>query len=100
VNGKVVTAIYRYQPEDDWRTNIARGGKAEQIKIDGELEELMIKASNVVNAKIVGVDAMETDNGYVIHELNNNLEFHGAFQATGMDIAKEIMAFVKELVKN
>ncbi|MFP3214746.1 MAG: lysine biosynthesis protein LysX [Nitrososphaeria archaeon] len=100
VNGRVVTAIYRYQPEDDWRTNIARGGKAEQIKIDGELEELMIKASNVVNAKIVGVDAMETENGYVIHELNNNLEFHGAFQATGIDIAKEIMAFVKELVRN
>lgn len=99
VNGRLIAAIYRYQPEDDWRTNIARGGKAEQIKADGELEDLMIKAASVVNAKVVGVDAMETENGYVIHELNNNLEFHGAYQATGIDIAKEIMSFVKSLVK-
>ncbi|MGC8568811.1 MAG: lysine biosynthesis protein LysX [Nitrososphaeria archaeon] len=99
VNGRVVAAIYRYQPEDDWRTNIARGGKAEQIKVDGELEDLMIKAANVVNAKVVGVDAMETEGGYVIHELNNNLEFHGAYEATKVDIAGEIMKYVRELVR-
>ncbi len=96
VNGRVITAYYRYQPEGDWRTNIARGGKAELAKVDGELEDLMIRASNIVSGKVIGVDAMETSDGYVIHELNNNLEFHGASEVSDVDIAKEIMEYVKE----
>jgi [lysine-biosynthesis-protein LysW]--L-2-aminoadipate ligase len=99
INGKVFTTIYRYQPDDDWRTNIARGGKAGVLKADSELEELMIKSAQVVGAKVVGVDAMETDEGYVIHEVNNNLEFKGATEASQKDIAKEIMGYIKEIVR-
>ncbi len=99
INGNVFTTIYRYQPDDDWRTNIARGGKADILKADRELEDLMIKSAQVVGAKIVGVDAMETDQGYVIHEINNNLEFKGATEASQKDIAKEIMQYIKELVR-
>jgi [lysine-biosynthesis-protein LysW]--L-2-aminoadipate ligase len=99
INGRVVATIYRYQPDDDWRTNIARGGKAGVLNADSELEDLMVKSAQVVGAKVVGVDAMETDEGYVIHEINNNLEFKGATEASQKDIAKEIMEYVKELVR-
>ena len=99
INGNLFVTIYRYQPDDDWRTNIARGGRADALKADHELEDLMIKSAQAVGGKIVGVDAMETENGYVIHEINNNLEFRGATEASGKDIAKEIMNYIKEVVR-
>ncbi|MEM0097100.1 MAG: lysine biosynthesis protein LysX [Conexivisphaerales archaeon] len=99
INGRVCTTIYRYQPDDDWRTNIARGGRAGVLKADSELEDLMIKSAQVVGAKVVGVDAMETDKGYVIHEINSNLEFKGATDASQKDIAKEIMEYIKEVIR-
>ena len=95
VGDRVVATIYRYQPDDDWKTNIARGGKAELLKPDSELEELMLKAAKVVGGEILGIDAMESSNGYVLHEINNNVEFKGASSVSEKNIASEIIKYVK-----
>jgi [lysine-biosynthesis-protein LysW]--L-2-aminoadipate ligase len=44
VGDKVVTAIYRYAPGNEWRTNVARGGKAERANITNELEDIVLRA--------------------------------------------------------
>ena len=79
VGDQAVTAIYRYSAENEWRTNVARGGKAEVAKITNELEDLAIRAAKAVGGGIVGVDMMEDKaRGLVVHEVNNTVEFHGA----------------------
>ncbi|MEM3424078.1 MAG: RimK family alpha-L-glutamate ligase, partial [Nitrososphaeria archaeon] len=45
VGDEIITSIYRYQPEDDWRTNVARGGAAVLAKLEPEQEEIIIKAA-------------------------------------------------------
>ncbi len=97
VGEQVVAAIYRYAPSGEWRTNIARGGKAEICKITNELEDICIKAARSVGGEVVGVDLMEDKkNGLVVHEINNTVEFRGAASASNKDIAKEIIEYAIE----
>ncbi|MER5176587.1 MAG: lysine biosynthesis protein LysX [Candidatus Nitrosocosmicus sp.] len=93
---QVVAAIYRYSSSDEWRTNVSRGGKAEMIKITSELEDIAIKAAKAVGPGILGIDMMEDEkHGLLVHEINNTVEFRGASSATGIDIAKLIINYIR-----
>ncbi|MEM0053598.1 MAG: lysine biosynthesis protein LysX [Nitrososphaeria archaeon] len=94
IGDEVVTGIYRYQPENDWRTNTARGGKAVKCEITDEIRELALKASKAVGGGVFGVDMMESPNGLIVHEVNNTTEFKNTVPATGVDIPKLIMEYV------
>jgi len=100
VGEKLIAAVYRYSSDDEWRTNVAKGGKAELIKITSELEELALKAARAVGTGVLGIDMMEDQKrGLVVHEINNTVEFRGASLATGIDIADMIIEYVKDCVK-
>ncbi|MDC8452858.1 MAG: lysine biosynthesis protein LysX, partial [Candidatus Nitrosotalea sp.] len=87
VGDKVVAAIYRYSGEDQWKTNMALGGRAEELKVTKELEDICIKAKEAVQGQIVGVDLMESkENGLVVHEVNNTTEYKNTVRVTGVNI--------------
>lgn len=97
VGEKLIAAVYRYSSDDEWRTNVAKGGKAELIEVTSELEELALKAARAVGAGVLGIDMMEDEKrGLVVHEINNTVEFRGASLATGIDIADMIIEYVKD----
>lgn len=91
---EVIAGIYRYQPENDWRTNTARGGKAIKCEITPEIRELAIKAAEAVGGGVFGVDMMESPNGLIVHEVNNTTEFKNTVPATGIDIPSLIMKYL------
>ena len=100
VGEKLIAAVYRYSSDDEWRTNVAKGGKAEIIEVTSELEELALKASKAVGTGVLGIDMMEDQKrGLVVHEINNTVEFRGASLATGIDIADMIIEYVKDCDK-
>ena len=100
VGEKLIAAVYRYSSDDEWRTNVAKGGKAEFLKITSELEELALKAARAVGTGVLGIDMMEDQKrGLVVHEINNTVEFRGASLATGIDIADMIIEYVKDCAK-
>lgn len=100
VGEKLIAAVYRYSSDDEWRTNVAKGGKAELIEITSELEELALKAAKVVGTGVLGIDMMEDQKrGLVVHEINNTVEFRGASFATGIDIADMIIEYAKDCNK-
>ena len=100
VGDQVVTAIYRYSAEKEWRTNVARGGTAEQASITKELEELALKSAKAVGGGIVGVDLMEDKNrGLVVHEVNNTVEFRGAASVSNSDIAGAMLDYAVKVAK-
>jgi [lysine-biosynthesis-protein LysW]--L-2-aminoadipate ligase len=100
VGDRVVTAIYRYSAEGEWRTNIARGGKAELCPITKELEDICVRASKAVGSGILGVDLMEDKkDGLVVHEVNNTVEFKGASTVSEKDIAAEIINYTAKVAK-
>lgn len=99
VGGRTVAAIYRVSAGGDWRTNTARGGRAEECKITPELDELSLKASEATKGEIVGVDLMETSEGLVVHEVNNTTEFKNTVPVTGVDIPKLIVDYLASIQK-
>lgn len=94
IGGKTVAAIYRYSGGSEWRTNTARGGRAEPCKITPELDELSLRAAQAVGGEIVGVDLMEGKDGLMVHEVNNTTEFKNTVPATGVDIPGMIIDYL------
>jgi [lysine-biosynthesis-protein LysW]--L-2-aminoadipate ligase/ribosomal protein S6--L-glutamate ligase len=59
--------------------------------------EILIKTSELFDPGIIGIDAMETDEGLVVHEVNSRVEFKGASKVYGNKIINDIVEFLKEL---
>jgi len=95
IGDEVVSAIYRVSPPDQWKTNIAIGGKSEKAEITSELTEIVLKAAKAVGGEIVGIDVMESPReGYVVNEVNPTPEFRGSMEATGINIPEKILKYL------
>ena len=100
IGDNVSAAIYRNTDGVNWKTNTHLGGSAETCEISNELEDICIKAKNVVQGEIVGVDLMESnDKGLVVHEINNTTEFRNVVRVTDVDIPTQMLDYAKNLVK-
>lgn len=96
---EVVATVYRYAPEDEWRTNVARGGTSKAFAPEPELKETMVRAAKVVGGGILGVDAMESPDGFLVHEVNSTVEFKGAQSAVDYSIPAKLVAYVRAAAK-
>jgi [lysine-biosynthesis-protein LysW]--L-2-aminoadipate ligase len=100
VGDKIVAAIYRYSAENEWRTNVSRGGKAELAPITNELEDIALRAAKSVGGGILGVDLMEDEKrGLLVHEVNNTVEFRGASNVSESDIAGAMIDYALTIAK-
>lgn len=94
MDDEAVTAIYRSSTSDNWKTNVALGAKVSPCKITDEIEEIAVKTSKVLGGGILAIDAMESEDGILVHEVNSTIEFKGAATASGKDIGNKILDFV------
>ena len=99
IGERVVGGIYRYQPEGDWRTNAAIGGRAEKCEITPEIEDISIKAAKSVGNGIFGIDIMESERGYLVHEVNSTTEFKNTVRVSQVDIPGEILNYLVEVAR-
>lgn len=96
---EVVAIIYRVNESGDWRTNTARGAKAVKCEITPELEHLSLKAASAIGEGMFGVDIMEDNKDYLVHEINHSFEFKNVQRVTGVDVAGKIVEYLREVVK-
>ncbi|WP_037853614.1 RimK family alpha-L-glutamate ligase [Streptomyces sp. NRRL S-340] len=88
---RVICAIYK-NAVDDWRTNTAIGGAATPCPITPELTELAVAAAHAVGGGFLGVDLLiDQQERLYANEVNHTPEFHGAVDATGIDVAQGIV---------
>jgi [lysine-biosynthesis-protein LysW]--L-2-aminoadipate ligase len=100
IGDQVLTAIYRYSSQSEWRTNVALGGKVELAHITKEMEDLALRAAKAVGGGILGVDMMEDKNrGLVVHEVNNTVEFRGAASVSKADIANQMIDYAVNIAR-
>ena len=92
----IVACVHRVAPPGEWRTNVARGAVSKAFKPDSELKEVILKAAEAVGGGILGVDAMEPESGYLVHEVNNTVEFKGAQSAVDTDIPAQLVRYAAE----
>jgi len=92
VDGGIEGAMYRYAADEDWRTNVARGGTVEDVT--GSLPETVADvaraATDAVGLDCAGVDLIEGEEGWFVLEVNPTAGFRGLFRATGRSPAPAI----------
>ncbi|TYL37670.1 30S ribosomal protein S6--L-glutamate ligase [Natronococcus pandeyae] len=92
VGGEVIGAMYRYAPDNDWRTNVALGGSVEDATDDlsEEARDMARRAADAIGLDYAGVDLVEGDEGWFVLEVNPTAGFKGLYEATQISPAPYI----------
>ncbi len=100
IGNEVLGCIKRIATSGDWRSNVARGGKVEPMKLNTVLEELSLKAAEAVGAGVISVDLlMHPEKGYLVNEVNGVPEFKGFMKATGINVPEKIVEYIISKMK-
>ncbi len=93
-DGVPIAAMTR--SSDHWITNAARGGRVEAFEIVPEVRRLVEDASEAVGGGLLGVDLMETRDGYTVHEVNSTCEFKALNEAVpSVDVPDRIVDWLE-----
>jgi len=95
VGDETIGAIYR--SSDHWITNTARNGRASQMEVTPEIDQLCRKAAAAVGGGFLSVDLLEHPDGLLVNEINYTPEFHGFMNATGIQVADHVIDYVTEI---
>ena len=98
VGGRVVASMKRQSLDDDFRSNLHKGGEGATIKLTDEERKMAIKAAKAMGLNIAGVDLMRSDRGPLILEVNASPGF-GIEKVTGRDVATPIIEYVEQNAK-
>lgn len=94
VGSRVVASMKRQSLDDDFRSNLHKGGEGTAIKLTEEERKMAIKAAKAMGLNIAGVDMMRSDRGPLILEVNASPGF-GIEKVTGRDVASAIIEYVE-----
>ncbi|MCX8186665.1 MAG: RimK family alpha-L-glutamate ligase [Sulfolobales archaeon] len=98
IGDEVLGCMMRVASGDEWRSNVALGGRVENYPVNSEVEELAIKASKAVGAEFAGVDLLIGD-GYYVNEVNGVPEFKGFMKATGVKVHERLVKYLVGSIK-
>ncbi|UCE69489.1 MAG: 30S ribosomal protein S6--L-glutamate ligase [Flavobacteriaceae bacterium] len=99
IDGKVVASMQRQAAKGEFRANIHQGGKAGKVKITRDERKLAIKAAKVLNLTVAGVDIIRSNRGPLLLEVNSSPGLEGIENATGRDIATEMISTIEKKLK-
>jgi ribosomal protein S6--L-glutamate ligase len=100
IGKKVVAAMKRQAPLGEFRSNLHRGGSAKLIKITPEERSIAVRAAQVMNLNVAGVDILRSNHGPVVIEVNSSPGLEGIESASKIDIAGKIIDFIAERTKH
>lgn len=94
VGGRVVASMQRKSLDDDFRSNLHKGGEGTPIKLTDEERKTAVKAAKALGLNIAGVDLMRSERGPLVLEVNASPGF-GVEKVTGRDVATAIIEYVE-----
>lgn len=94
VGSRVVASMKRQSLDDDFRSNLHKGGEGTKIKLTEEERKMAIKAAKAMGLNIAGVDMMRSDRGPLVLEVNASPGF-GIEKVTGRDVASPIIEYIE-----
>jgi ribosomal protein S6--L-glutamate ligase len=96
VGEKVVASMKRRGKEGEFRSNLHRGGSAEEVRITPAERSTAIAAAKAMGLNVCGVDLLRSNHGPVVMEVNSSPGLEGVEKATGADVAGRIIEFVEK----
>lgn len=94
VGNRVVASMKRQSLDDDFRSNLHKGGGAVSVKLTPDERRMAIRAAKSMGLHIAGVDIMRSDRGPLVLEVNASPGF-GIEKITGRDVASKIIEYVE-----
>lgn len=94
VGSRVVASMKRQSLDDDFRSNLHKGGEGTSVKLTEEERKMAIKAAKAMGLNVAGVDMMRSERGPLILEVNASPGF-GVEIVTGRDVAGAVIEYVE-----
>jgi ribosomal protein S6--L-glutamate ligase len=98
VGSRVVASMKRQSLDDDFRSNLHKGGDGTTIKLTDEEQKIAIKAAKSLGLSVAGVDLMRSNRGPLVLEVNASPGF-GIEKITGRDVATPIIEYIEQNAK-
>lgn len=98
VDDEIVGSMKRQAKEGEFRSNLHRGGSANEEVISDEERRVALEAVHHLGLKIAGVDMLRSNRGPLILEVNASPGLEGIETTTRKDIAGRIINFVERSV--
>jgi ribosomal protein S6--L-glutamate ligase len=98
VGGRVVASMKRQSLDDDFRSNLHKGGEGTTVKLTDEESKMAVKAAKAMGLNIAGVDLMRSKRGPLILEVNASPGF-GIEKVTGRNVAAPIIEYIEQNAK-
>lgn len=98
VGSRVVASMKRQSLDDDFRSNLHKGGEGTKIKLTEEETKMAVKAAKAMGLSIAGVDMMRSARGPLILEVNASPGF-GIEKVTGRNVAGAIVEYIERNAK-
>ena len=95
-DGEPVAGMVR--SSDHWLTNAAKGAATATYSVDDEAKRLVGAASRAVGGGLLGIDLMETPDGYTVHEVNHTVEFKALNDTTDVDVPGAVVDWIERRV--
>jgi len=94
VGGRVVASMKRQSLDDDFRSNLHKGGEGKVVKLTENENKMVIKAAKAMGLNVAGVDLMRSERGPLVLEVNASPGF-GIEKVTGRDVASAIIDYIE-----
>jgi ribosomal protein S6--L-glutamate ligase len=93
---KVITAMKRKGLDDDFRSNIHRGGSGSKVELSNQEKTMAIKAANYLGLPIAGVDLIRSKRGPLLIEVNSTPGLQGVEAYTRVNVAEGIIKYLEK----
>lgn len=94
VGSKVVASMKRQSLDDDFRSNLHKGGEGTAVKLTNEERKIAVRTAKAMGLHVAGVDLMRSSRGPLILEVNASPGF-GIERVTGRNVAKPIIEYIE-----
>lgn len=94
VGSRVIASMKRQSLDDDFRSNLHKGGEGTSVKLTPEEKRIVVKAAKVMGLHVAGVDLMRSARGSLVLEVNASPGF-GIEKVTGRNVAEKIIEYIE-----
>lgn len=99
VGGKVVASMMRKAKNGEFRSNLHRGGTAEQVKLTPEERKAAVRSAEALGLNVAGVDILRSKHGPLVIEVNSSPGLEGIEGATKIDVASTMIEYIEKNAK-
>ena len=98
VGGKIVASMKRISDKDEFRSNVHRGAETKPIEPTLLEKKITRNACKALGLTVAGVDIIRSNKGPLLLEVNSSPGLQGIEEATGINVAKEIILYLERNV--